>query len=117
MFKSRLSLSEIVIMHCTSNYPTPTTSANINSVRFLMERFKTRIGYSDHYGFSGCTTCVGSFTFEKHVTLSRLMDGVDHNASATIDEFNEYIRDLKNAKKFLASLEKNALKSKPKRRM
>ena len=94
-------------MHCTSEYPTPITSANINSVRFLKENFNTRVGYSDHTMGSlaaQLALAAGASFFEKHVTLSRLMEGVDHKASATLDEFSEYVKDLENANKILGVL-------------
>ncbi len=102
-----LLLSDIIIMHCTSEYPTPITSANINSVRFLKENFNTRVGYSDHTMGSlaaQLALAAGASFFEKHVTLSRLMEGVDHKASATLDEFSEYVKDLENANKILGVL-------------
>ena len=102
-------LSEIILLHCTSQYPTPTEAANINSVRFLKEKFKTLVGFSDHTMGSKAAQlalAAGAVVFEKHVSLSRLMEGVDHRASATFDEFTAYIEDLHYAAKVLGSVEK-----------
>lgn len=106
---SGLNLSDVIILHCTSQYPTPLKLSNINSVRFLKDRFGTTVGFSDHTMGSRAAQLAlanGAIVFEKHVTLSRLMDGVDHPASATIEEFENYVKDLNDAVQILGKAEK-----------
>ena len=107
--KNGLDRESIILLHCTSQYPTPVESANISSVNYLKATFGTLVGFSDHtMGSSAAKLALasGAQIFEKHVSLSRLMDGVDHKASATFDELQEYISDLKFASSVIGSFEK-----------
>ena len=74
---------QITILHCTSQYPTKDVDANIKSVRFLKDRFCLRTGFSDHTVGNlpaQLALAAGATVFEKHVSLSRMMNGVDHKA-------------------------------------
>ena len=44
---------------------------------------------------------IGARTFEKHITLDKNMDGPDHKASITFEEFKNYIYQLKVLDKIL----------------
>ncbi len=107
--KNGINRDSIVLLHCTSQYPTPIAMANVNSVSYLKTTFNTLVGFSDHtmgsFAAQLALAC-GAKVFEKHVSISRLMDGVDHKASATFDELKEYINDLNFASTVLGSPEK-----------
>ena len=107
---SALTFSElpITLLHCTSTYPAPISELNISALESLT-RFGLPVGYSDHS--SGTTGAIlalafGAKVFEKHVTISKDLDGPDHAASLTPVEFQTYIREITQAKIALGSGEK-----------
>jgi sialic acid synthase SpsE len=72
---------DVVVLHCTSMYPTPEEKANILCVRTLQQEFDCPVGYSDHtWGFSAASSAValGARLVERHFTLDRNLPGPDH---------------------------------------
>jgi len=95
----------ISILHCVSQYPTHPENANLNTIKYLIDRYsKFDIGYSDHtIGISAPVIAVGmgAKIIEKHITLDRNMKGTDQSGSLGIDGMNRMIRDIRIAEKFL----------------
>lgn len=110
--KNGLETSEITLLHCTSQYPTKISDANMLSISFLKDKFPTRVGFSDHtmgYFAAQLALSMGATVFEKHVSLSRMMDGVDHIASANFDEFKQYVEKIKETSVILGEANKKCL--------
>ena len=108
-FAQGLSKSDIVLLQCTSQYPAPAEHANIFSIPFMMDEFGVATGYSDHTvgdDAGRLAVAAGACMFEKHITLSKFMNGPDHKASAEISEFAEYVQSLKNASDICGSYKK-----------
>ena len=87
-------------MQCTSSYPALKKDANINSIKFLHNKYNIPIGFSDHTQSnlpSICAIALGSPIFEKHFTLSRKMRGPDHFFSLEPKELKKYVEDIKEA--------------------
>lgn len=64
----------LVLMHCVVAYPTPVEEANVMSVPFLRERYRLRVGYSNHVaGAEACYAAValGAPVIEAHFTDRR----------------------------------------------
>jgi sialic acid synthase len=95
----------ISILHCVSQYPTHPENANLNTIKYLIDRYsKFDIGYSDHtIGISAPVIAVGmgAKIIEKHITLDRNMKGTDQSGSLGIDGMNRMVRDIRIAEKFL----------------
>ena len=95
----------ISILHCVSQYPTHPENANLNTIKYLIDRYsKFDIGYSDHtIGISAPVISVGmgAKIIEKHITLDRNMKGTDQSGSLGIDGMNRMVRDIRIAEKFL----------------
>lgn len=75
---------DIILFHCTSNYPAPFCEVNMNSMLTLKNEFKLPMGYSDHTvgnEISYMAVALGAVMIEKHFTLDRNMEGPDHKAS------------------------------------
>lgn len=74
-----------IIFHTNSTYPSPMNELNLNYIKFLKKKYKTKIiGYSGHE--FGLTTTIASIylgaqVIERHVTLDRTMWGSDQMAS------------------------------------
>jgi len=108
---------EIIILKCTSLYPTPPEECNLNQINTLQCAFDKIIGYSDHT--SGSTAAVisiilGAKVIEKHFTLSKKMIGPDHWFSADPEELKLLVEQVREAEKMLGRpqfvLSKNELK-------
>lgn len=86
--------SDIVLMHCTTDYPTPMECANLNAMLTLRDKFDCPVGYSDHTkGIEAgiAAVAMGAKVIEKHFTLDCNMPGPDHKASLEPDELRELI--------------------------
>ena len=63
------SQNKLILLHCISSYPTKESEANLNSIRYLQDKFNLEVGLSDHT--SGFASAVMSLSFgvriiEKH---------------------------------------------------
>ena len=98
LLKGGLDPNDIVIMHCTTQYPTDFNHVNINAVKTIQKHFKCQIGYSDHTignEISLIALGMGCNYFEKHFTLDKNFVGPDHKASLSVEELNSYVRVLR----------------------
>lgn len=88
----------VTLLHCTSEYPAPFSELNLKSMSTLEDSFNLPVGLSDHSeGISAsiAATALGAVVIEKHFTLSKDMQGPDHNASLNINELRELIRAIR----------------------
>ena len=105
---------KIILLHCTTNYPTPIEQVNLNAMSTMEKKFNYPIGYSDHtegIQVPVIATILGAKVIEKHFTLDKDMEGPDHKASLTPEELSEMIKQIKNIKTILGSKEKIPLES------
>lgn len=99
----------IILLHCTSIYPTPNNLANLNNITMLKERFNINIGYSDHtqgYKAASLATALGACVIEKHFSLDNTKMGMDNNMAANADDFKDMILQIKHTIKILGSKER-----------
>jgi N,N'-diacetyllegionaminate synthase len=99
----------IILLHCTSEYPTPFNEVNLQAMLTLKSAFKTQVGYSDHtLGYLVPVTAVsmGAVVIEKHLTLDKDMEGPDHKASLEPKDFKEMVVNIRNVEIILGSYEK-----------
>jgi len=88
----------LVLLHCTSVYPTPEAEVNLNRMLSIANRYDILIGYSDHTsGFKAAlgATFMGAVIIEKHFTLSKKMKGPDHSFSSEPYELKKLIKDIR----------------------
>ena len=93
----------LAIFHCISEYPTPISRAQINSLNQL-KKFKYNIGFSDHTIGSACAisaTTLGATMIEKHITLDNKMEGPDHSSSLECKDLKKFVLDIREIKKML----------------
>ncbi len=75
----------LLLMHCTSLYPTPINEINLLRLSALAETYGYPIGFSDHSLGSAAAvaaTALGALMIEKHFTLCKTLPGPDHAMSA-----------------------------------
>lgn len=78
------SRSDIILLHCTTRYPTPYKDVNLLAMNALSSLGCAGVGYSDHtegIEVSLAATALGAKVIEKHFTLDRTLPGPDHKAS------------------------------------
>lgn len=110
----RHGTSDISLLHCNTEYPTPFEDVNLRAMHDLSARFKLRVGYSDHTrGISVpiAAAALGAEIIEKHFTLSRDMEGPDHKASLEPDELAAMVRGIRNVELALGSGQKAVTQS------
>lgn len=101
--------TDITLLHCTTSYPCVFENVNLNAMNTIRDAFKLPVGYSDHT--LGSTVAIaavamGARVVEKHFTLDKNMEGPDHKASSTPDEFKEYVQSIRNIEKAMGNGEK-----------
>ena len=77
-------------MHCISNYPLSIQNTNLGYITYLSNRWTCEVGYSSHDDYwESCLLAMqlGATTIERHITLDRNAEGLDHSSSSTPDEF------------------------------
>lgn len=84
----------LVLLHCTSMYPTPYSKVRLDGMQELREAFGLPVGLSDHS--LGIWTCLGAVALgacvlEKHVTISRQWPGPDTSLSIEPDELADLV--------------------------
>ena len=87
-------VSDIVILHCVSNYPAPPEMANLRAMDTLAAAFGLPVGWSDHTlgdMISLAAVARGARVIEKHFTLDKAMSGPDHAMSLDPDELRQMI--------------------------
>ena len=85
----------LMIMHCTSMYPTPYEKVRLGAIPQLIEQYGLPVGLSDHS--MGIYTCLGAVALgacalEKHFTISRGWPGPDTSISIEPDELEELVK-------------------------
>lgn len=97
---------DIVLLHCTTNYPCPMSEVNLRAMRTLKDAFHCSVGYSDHtMGIEVpiAAVAMGAEIIEKHFTLDKEMDGPDHKASLSPDELKQMVTAIRNIEQALGS--------------
>lgn len=98
LFKGGLKRDHLSILHCTTNYPAAPHELNLLAIHTLAERFDTAVGYSDHSlgaDASLAAVSLGAKVIEKHLTLDPAMQGPDHAASMSPDDFTDLVRRIR----------------------
>lgn len=105
---------DLVLLHCTSNYPAAPETVNLRAMETLARHFGIPVGYSDHTdGLLAATSAVamGACVIEKHFTLSKALPGPDHQASLEPDDLAEMVRNIRLVEQMLGSGEKQPMAS------
>lgn len=103
IFKNK---TDLIILQCTSNYPSKIENSNLNVLGTYKKIFKTPVGFSDHTegNFAACIAVAkGAILVEKHFTLSKKLPGIDQKASIEPNEMLNLKKKLLDTKKILGS--------------
>lgn len=97
---------KLLLLHCTSSYPTKPDEVNLSRINTLREKFNVDVGFSDHT--KGISAAVGSIFFgarwiEKHFTLDQKLLGPDHWFSLDPEELNYLINSIRHTEKIIGN--------------
>ena len=88
----------IILLQCLSNYPAKIEDVNIRAMTTMREQLDMPVGYSDHapgWVATLAAVALGARVIEKHITLSRTLQGPDHPHSLEPKEFADMVRDIR----------------------
>jgi N-acetylneuraminate synthase len=91
---------QLVLLHCTSGYPTPASDSNLRTISHLAEMFDVVVGLSDHtmgIAVPIAGVAAGACVLEKHVTLRRADGGVDSAFSLESEELAALVEGARTA--------------------
>jgi N,N'-diacetyllegionaminate synthase len=97
---------EVVVLHCTSMYPTPEDRANILRVDTLRRELPCPVGYSDHTAgitASPGAVALGACYVERHFTMDLNLPGPDHRFSANPQTMEALVRAIRETEKNVGS--------------
>ena len=97
---------QIVLLHCTTNYPTDYEDVNLKAMLTLKDAFRLPVGYSDHtLGMEVpiAAVALGACVIEKHITLDRNLPGPDHRASMEPQELKLLVQKVRNTEAALGT--------------
>ena len=87
--------NEIILLYCVSNYPSKISDFNFNNINILKERYKCKVGFSDHSinnKVVAAAIAAGAEIIEKHIALEGQKKGFDLAFSIKGKKIREYIK-------------------------
>lgn len=106
----RLLKEKVILLHCTTEYPTPFDEVNLKAMETMRKAFGLPVGLSDHtrgIAVAIAATALEAVVIEKHFTLDHSLPGPDHRASLEPEELKEMIKSIRQVEKALGSSRKN----------
>jgi N-acetylneuraminate synthase len=104
--------SRTTLLQCTTEYPAPFDSINLNAMATLRDMFDLPVGLSDHsegIAVPIAAAALGATMIEKHLTLDRTLPGPDHKASIEPDDFKRMVEGIRAVEHALGSGAKEPL--------
>jgi N,N'-diacetyllegionaminate synthase len=97
--KRNFPMKKVFFLHCVSDYPVVDKEANLISIKYLSDKFKVNIGYSDHtLGIEASIMAVayGAKIIEKHFTIDKNFSKFrDHKLSADPKEMLKLVESVR----------------------
>ena len=95
---------DITLLYCVSNYPSSVDDFNLNNIKILKDKFKCRVGISDHSldnRVAIASIACGAEVVEKHIALDNQKKGFDIDFSIKGKEIKKLRNDIDIAFKLL----------------
>lgn len=110
-----IQAQSLIVMQCTSMYPTPLDKVGIDSMLEIKKRFDVQIGLSDHS--SGINAAIvgimcGAARIEKHVVFDHRMFGPDVSSSIDFDELEVLCKFRQDFAKIMTPTDKEGINKK-----
>ena len=98
--------NQLILLHCTSSYPTSVENANLARMITLQERYECLVGFSDHtegVHAASIARSMGAVFIEKHFTISTDLPGPDHSFSLNPEDFSVLVQQVRATERLLGS--------------
>ncbi|MBU0981265.1 pseudaminic acid synthase [Patescibacteria group bacterium] len=95
---------QIILLQCTSTYPTALEEANLRTIPDMAARFGCLVGLSDHTSdLTAAITSIalGAKVIEKHLILDRELGAHDAAFSITPEELKTLVQEIRKVEKLL----------------
>ena len=116
--KEKFPMKKVFLLHCVSDYPVTDKEANLISIKYLRDKFKINIGYSDHtLGMEASILAVayGAKTIEKHFTIDKNYSNFrDHKLSADSKEMFKLVNSVRRSSAMIGIYTKKISKNEKK---
>lgn len=102
----RYGTTDIRLLHCNTEYPTPFCDVNLSAMRTIAEATGLPVGYSDHtvgIEVPVAAVAMGACIIEKHFTLDKNMEGPDHRASLSPEELKAMVNAIRHVEQAIGS--------------
>ena len=99
-----LGKEDLILMHCTSTYPSSVEELNLRVIPALQERYQVPVGYSGHevtLYVSLAAVALGACIMERHITLDRTLWGTDQAASVEPHGIERLVKNIRAVEKAL----------------
>lgn len=96
---------EVILLYCVSNYPSKLEDFNFNNIKILKDRYKCRVGFSDHSNNNRAVEyaiAAGAEVVEKHLALEDQSKSLDISFSLKGKKIKEYIDVARSAYKVVS---------------
>jgi pseudaminic acid synthase len=102
------SAAPVMLLHCTSGYPTPASECDLRTIPHLAAAFGVPVGLSDHtlgWAVPVASVALGAVAIEKHFILSRAEGGTDSAFSLEPAEFAAMVEACRIAAEALGAID------------
>ena len=99
--------NDITLLKCTSQYPSKLEDANLTTMLDMKDKFKVKVGLSDHsegYRVPVVAASLGAEVIEKHFILDRAIGGPDAFFSMEPNEFKKMVDEVRLVEKALGKV-------------
>jgi pseudaminic acid synthase len=89
---------EVILLYCVSNYPSKISDFNFNNIRILKEKYRCKVGFSDHSTDNkvvSAAIAAGAEVIEKHIALKGQKKSFDYAFSLKGREIKDYVQIIK----------------------
>ena len=103
-----LKAENFALLKCTTSYPAQLQDLNLATIKYLKEKYRVDIGFSDHTeGFLASVSAIaqGATIIEKHVKLDDDDTSVDSSFSLPVSELHNFIELCQSAKKTIGKVQ------------
>jgi len=99
---------DITLLYCVSNYPSKNLDFNLNNIKILKNKFKCKVGLSDHSKgekVAVAAIAAGAEVVEKHIALENQKNGLDIEFSLKGKEIKKFRRAINETYQLLGKKE------------
>ena len=90
--------SDISILQCNTEYPTPAKNVGLNIIQEMLDKYKLPVGLSDHSGEifpSIAAVSLGASIIEVHTVFNKNMFGPDSSSSLSIEQLDYLVKGIR----------------------